>query len=269
MTAQATAQDDWETHWVRYAAMARKNPAQAFRRKIILDALAQNARGTMRVLDVGSGLGDMSADIAARFADAEIMGVDLSAEAVRFASERAPRGKFFQQNMLEPLAVPAEYRNWASHAVCSEVLEHVEQPEKFLQNLQGLLAPGATLVVTVPGGPRTAFDKHIGHRRHYDRADLGALFGAAGYETVSVEAAGFPFFNVYKLSVLLRGKKLIDEVASDASSSSAPENNWLANAALKTFGVLFKANQDHGRLGWQLIGVARVPAGKRAGGVAT
>ncbi len=29
------------------------------------------------------------------------------------------------------------------------------------------LAPGCRLVVTVPGGPRSAFDRHIGHRRHF------------------------------------------------------------------------------------------------------
>ena len=39
-----------------------------------------------------------------------------------------------------------------------------------MRNAAALLAPGAKVVVTVPGGPRSAFDKHIGHCRHFTAA---------------------------------------------------------------------------------------------------
>ena len=60
-------------------------------------------------------------------------------------------------------------------------------------------------MVTVPGGPRTAFDRHIGHRRHYTTDALRAVLDAAGLEVELVQGAGLPFFNLYKLLVMMRG----------------------------------------------------------------
>jgi glycosyltransferase involved in cell wall biosynthesis len=44
----------------------------------------------------------------------------------------------------------------------------VDEPARLLRNARTFLAPGCHLVVTVPGGPRSASDLRIGHRRHYD-----------------------------------------------------------------------------------------------------
>ena len=44
------------------------------------------------------------------------------------------------------------YAGWATDAVCSEVLEHVDSPVLFLQAARPWLADGSRLIVTVPGG---------------------------------------------------------------------------------------------------------------------
>ena len=71
------------------------------------------------------------------------------------------------RDLLRDPAPDAEWAGWATHAVCSEVLEHVDEPVVLLRNARSWLAPGCRLVVTVPGGPMSAFDRHIGHRRHF------------------------------------------------------------------------------------------------------
>ena len=53
-----------------------------------------------------------------------------------------------------------------------DVLEHQEDDRAFLAELAGRLDPGATLLVTVPAGPRlwSGWDVGLGHYRRYDRA---------------------------------------------------------------------------------------------------
>ena len=92
--------------------------------------------------------------------------------------------------------------------MCSEVLEHLDDPATLLGNALPNLAPGCRLVVTVPGGPRSAFDRHIGHRRHYNRRDLRRLLEGVGLRVDGVIAAGFPFHTLYRLAVILRGERL-------------------------------------------------------------
>ena len=56
----AAAGDDWDSHWASYAASNALNPAQAYRRKLIFDALALGAApAPVRVLEIGSGQGEL------------------------------------------------------------------------------------------------------------------------------------------------------------------------------------------------------------------
>src|SRR5262249_29372734 len=102
-----------------------------------------------------------------------------------------------------------------------------------------------------PGGPRSAFDVHIGHRRHYSAAELQGLFESAGYVTERVLGAGFPFFNLYKMVVLLRGERLVRDLDQRRGVSSA--SVW----AMAAFDQAFRLNSDKTGLGWQAFGVFR------------
>src|SRR5437773_1070670 len=74
-----------------------------------------------------------------------------------------------------------EHPNWATHAVCSEVIEHVDDPRRLLSSARAYMSPGCKLVLTAPGGPMSAFDRHIGHRRHWDPRDIKTLLLDAGF----------------------------------------------------------------------------------------
>ena len=70
--------DDWDRHWQQYADTAEQNPAQNYRREIILSLLDLAGAGEgSRIIDIGSGQGDMAAAIRARFRAAEILGISL------------------------------------------------------------------------------------------------------------------------------------------------------------------------------------------------
>jgi len=81
----------------------------------------------------------------------------------------------------------------------------------------------------------------------------------AGLQVADLRGAGFPFFNLYRLAVVARGEKLIDDAAGD-DGSRLP---LAARATIKMFSWLFRANRHTGVRGWQLVAVAVEPFGGR------
>jgi trans-aconitate methyltransferase len=246
--------DNWNEHWSRYAAAAEQNPAQAYRRDLVFRRLALDAAvPAPRVVELGSGQGDLSRQIKARWPHAEVLGLDLSETGIEIARQKVPDGVFFQADFMRPLALPSRYLGWATHAVCSEVLEHVDDPVRVLENVRPCLRPGARLVVTVPAGPMSAFDRHIGHRRHFTRDGLGDTLTKAGFQIESLNGAGFPFFNLYRLMVVARGRGLVEAAIEGRIPRSA-------SAAMRAFSWLFRWNSASTTHGWQLLATALAPA---------
>jgi SAM-dependent methyltransferase len=255
--APAAPTDDWDQHWSSYAEAAALNPAQSYRRKLVFQLLDLDAAPKpIRVLELGSGQGDFSRDLVAAYPDAEIAGLELSATGVEIAARKVPKGRFFQCDMSQPVTPPPGLAGWATHAVCSEVLELVDDPTAMLRNVRALFAPGCRLVITVPGGPMSAFDRHIGHRRHFTPALLTGAIADAGLTPELVRGAGFPFFNIYRLFVVARGKALIADI-DQAGGRPLP---WTARAAMRSFDWLFRWNRPGTARGWQLVARAVEPA---------
>lgn len=249
-----TAEDDWDAHWGDYASSATDNPAQAYRRRLVIEALS--AAGTPeRLVDIGSGQGDLLFELARVWPESELTGVEMSATGVASGAAKVPTARFIERNLLIAGEVPADRTAWATHAVCSEVLEHVDDPTLLLANAAAYLQPGCRVVITVPGGPRSAFDKHIGHRRHFTKQALRDVLVGAGYRVDEVCAAGFPAFNVYKLLVIVRGRRLIDDVKASGSESESR----LSRAVMKAFNPIFRFVRRDSRWGWQLTAVATYP----------
>jgi 2-polyprenyl-3-methyl-5-hydroxy-6-metoxy-1,4-benzoquinol methylase len=257
----SSTRDDWDRHWQDYSDTAEQNPAQSYRRELILSMLGDRGSGKgMRIVDIGSGQGDMAAAIREGFPSAEILGIELAQSGVDISRRKVPGARFIQCNLIDHVAPPQELRGWATHAVCSEVIEHVDDPALFLKNARAYMNEGCSLIVTAPGGPMSAFDKYIGHRKHWRSQEIETLLREAGYIPEHVTGAGFPFFNLYRCLVILRGKKLISDVSVQANHTS-----WAANAAMAVFHFLIRTNLNSSRWGWQMVAKAR--AGGLKGGV--
>jgi 2-polyprenyl-3-methyl-5-hydroxy-6-metoxy-1,4-benzoquinol methylase len=247
------SRDDWERHWQDYHETAEENPAQNYRRSMVLSLLGIQGTGRQaRIMDIGSGQGDMAASVLKEFPEAEVMGLELSKSGVEISSRKVPQARFVQRNLLEKVEPPKEQKNWATHAICTEVLEHLEDPALLLTNARQYMAEGCRLVITVPGGPMSAFDKHIGHRKHWRAQEIESLMRQTGFTPERVSGAGFPFFNLYRCIVILRGKKLI----SDVSAGPAGSSSLSARIAMNVFHGLIRRNLNSSRTGWQIIGTA-------------
>lgn len=248
------SRDDWDAHWDRYAECASENPAQQMRHEIIARLLSEDAgNGPMRLLDLGSGQGDLAQKLGGLFPEAQFVGAELSESGVAIARGKVPRATFLVANIFEPPLALKEFSGWATHAICSEVLEHVDDPVSFLRRSRQYLVTEGRLIVTVPGGPISGFDRHIGHRRHFDRHQIGSIVEQAGYSVERTYRAGFPFFNLYRLLVIARGSRL----TSDLEARGPGRPSVLAAFIMKVFEILFHANLLDSPLGWQIVATAR------------
>jgi SAM-dependent methyltransferase len=246
-------EDNWDGHWDAYARAAERNPAQRYRRLLALRMLG-SAGAPERLVDIGSGQGDLLRAAAGRWPRAALLGLEISERGNEIARAKAPSAEFVLVDLAAGEPVAGRFAGWATHAVCSEVLEHVDVPAAVLRAARKYLAPGARVVVTVPGGPMSAFDRTIGHRRHFTPDDLAEVLAAAGLQTVMVTGAGFPFFNLYRRVVIARGAALAHEISS---RGGAPTH--AARIAMAAFRPLLAASLPRSPWGTQIVGVAVEP----------
>ena len=113
-----------------------------------LDWIAQHAAGLAgkQVLDVGCGGGILADSMARR--GAQVLGIDLSAKALKVARLHAIEAQTpdieYQEISAEALAVarPGQF----DVVTCMEMLEHVPNPASVVAACAALAKPGATLV---------------------------------------------------------------------------------------------------------------------------
>jgi trans-aconitate methyltransferase len=240
--------DNWDQHWSDFSEAAEMGPAAKYRQRLCLRLLDIDGSGEgVRMLDIGSGTGAFAALFCKQYPQAKLHGLEMSQTGTDLAARRVPHAEFEQRDLLAPLAPGASVRLEATHAVCSEVLEHLDDPATLLRNATAYMAPNCRLIVTVPGGKPNAFDRHIGHRRHYTAEDLKQLLTGAGFQVESATGAGFPFFNLYRALTTWRGERLKVDVAGRPS--------FPVRMGMLIFGLLLRFNLMSS--GWQTVAVAR------------
>jgi ubiquinone/menaquinone biosynthesis C-methylase UbiE len=116
---------------------------EGLRLRMTLRAL--DARESDAVLDLGCGPGNLLPLIHAR----KIVGVDPSDSLLTQARTRTAGRAEVQ--LIKALAEKLPFANDVfDRIVCSEVLEHVREPERALAEMHRVAKPGAKVVITVP-----------------------------------------------------------------------------------------------------------------------
>gem|GEM_PF-1640611 len=197
--------------WSRFAALDARSPAARHRRRLVVDRVAAALRARPlgaarpRLLDVGAGPGHLLCALAKALPTLELVGTDLSPRSLELARRAGVPAELFPLDLESPGLAGEQAARLGPFdvVVCSEVLEHLGDDRAAVRQLRALLAPGGTLVVTVPGGKPTRFDLRIGHRRHYGVREIGTLLAAEGFRPESIVAWGFPFHSAYRAAVRL------------------------------------------------------------------
>lgn len=110
------------------------------------DLLAQIPIADARkVVDIGCGPGNSTELLVRRWPQAEVIGIDTSADMLRQARERLPQQKFIEAN-ISHWAPPEKADVLFANAIFQWVPAHLKQ----LQRLLGALPPGGVLAVQMP-----------------------------------------------------------------------------------------------------------------------
>ena len=186
-----------------------------------LSALLPAVRG--RLADIGCGAQPFR-DLLSP--DVRYIGVDIAGSEEKFGY-RAPDIRHIHGDLL-PLA-----DGEADTVLCTETLEHVLEPRRFLCELARVLVPRGRLILTVPSAARWHFIPYDYWR--YTPSGLGSLLAEAGFCEVRIYARG----------------------------------GVLAVAAYKVLGLVLLLLAGCGRRGmaglpWRALGVCLLPVGAAA-----
>ena len=133
-----------------------------------------------RVLDIACGVGYGSRLLADLREDISVLGVDLSADAVRYASEHYGDDRVsFRQ--ADAMTFRSDQRFDA--IVSLETIEHLPDPRGFVDNTLAMLRPGGTFVASVPTTPSVDANPH--HLHDFTRRKLDGLVAAHGLREVA------------------------------------------------------------------------------------
>ena len=156
-----------------------------------------------RVLDYGCAHGHYSIPLAKMFPKGEFVGLDISARAVGAARKWAERDSVTNISFVQMFEGVLATQDKFDIIVAGEVLEHVIDPWKLLDDLRAALKPGGCLIITAPVGRwehsgTEAFRTGREHMFHFERADIEDIckghnvdiaFAPAGHDS-SGEALG-------------------------------------------------------------------------------
>jgi len=99
-----------------------------------------------KMLDAGCGPGFLMKEVSA-CTNAEIYGIDVLESSVKHAKKLCPKAKVFLSSLY---SLPFK-ANYFDTVLCSEVLEHLDEPEKALSELKRV--SGRYCIVCVPYEP--------------------------------------------------------------------------------------------------------------------
>jgi len=148
-----------------------------------------------RVLEIGAGIGNMSAFLADR---ERVVLTDTEPYYLgRLRDRFADRPQVSVSELRLPAVSPGLVAERLDTVVCLNVLEHIEDDRASLRAMHDLLAPGGRLVLLVPSlrALYGTLDEALGHFRRYVPEELSDKLPAAGFRLRHLEyfnLAGVP-----------------------------------------------------------------------------
>jgi len=212
-------------------------PRQWLRHKLLVDQLQKHLSQGI-VLDAGCGEGKMAEMIAEK--GFQVFAFDESRDSLKEASALGvdtrgadtlvcPAKKVVHWlGKLDQIPFP---NNSFDAIIAGDVLEHIENDQKAVQEFFQVLKPGGLAIISVPADPKkwSIDDDWSGHKRRYRKADVLSLFQAAGFKLDTCYFWGWPItWLYYRLFYIPMLKKRFKERKVQAGLAHASAQTGLA-----------------------------------------
>ncbi len=194
------------------------------------------------IIDVGCGTG---ANIAALARDYHSMGIDPSADAIKFASRRFPHVEFRCGQVPEALNGMDGGRRLF---LLMDVLEHVPDDRRFLAALVDRLKEDDLLLLTVPADMAlwSPHDESHGHYLRYDDEHLRSVWAEFPFEELMLShfnARLYPLIRAIRAFSRRSGRSFGDAGTDLKLPSPPPVNRFLQRLMAGEAGPLLKQLQ--------------------------
>lgn len=158
------------------------------RRKIFLDFLEKAYRGKKpkKILDVGCGTGLTLGYLAQH---GQVEGIDISKKAIVFCQARG----FKNVRLGDAQELPFPNNSFGT-ITAFDILEHIKDDQKVLNEFHRVLCPGGFVLLTVPALPIlwSSYDETYRHFRRYQPAGLKKKLKKA-----NLKLARITYFNTF------------------------------------------------------------------------
>ncbi len=152
-----------------------------YRNRLILRAIGNNFPEVRLVMEIGCGTGFVLSEIRRRHQQFKLCGSDLYLEGLQFASARVPDADFYQ---IDACKMP--FIEEFDLILALDILEHIEDDDKALEEIYKSLVPGGGLIITVPQHQWlwSKQDEKAFHRRRYGKKELMQKLMDSGFRIV-------------------------------------------------------------------------------------
>ena len=171
----------------------------SFEREYSLIAAAANLKGDELLLDLGCGPGIYARPFARHLPRGHVIGLDLSAPMLRYASKRARKDGLTNLQLLRGDAMELPFRNEAFQAVnCCGALHLFPDPGHVLKEIHRVLGAGGSLTLAAfrhtenpLGRLRANIRRQLYGLGSFSANDLNSMLATAGFSRVrQLHAAG-------------------------------------------------------------------------------
>lgn len=167
------------------------------------------------LVDLGCGNGVLLASLHEAIPHARLAGIDLARTQVE-ENARLEWASFLARDLQEPFEADFPWDSSFDFATASEVIEHLDEPVRLLENAKRVLVRGGHLMLSTQSGPVRETEQLVGHRRHYSATQMRALLESAGLHVVTVWNTGFPFHDLSKWYANLNPERSMTEFGERA-----------------------------------------------------
>ena len=192
------------------------------RNELLLWALNHYFAKPAQYAEIGCGTGYVLRAVEQAFPETEIVGTELFVEGLKFAAQRCHRSSLVQ---LDARAIP--YRNQFDVVGIFDVLEHIEDDEAVLKQIEKSLAYGGGVLITVPQHQWlwSSVDEAACHVRRYSAKELANKVEIAGFEIVRSTSFVSLLLPMMVVARFVSRKKPAADAAAELSINK--HLNWL------------------------------------------